>query len=610
MNRPRLVAFFSLTAALGAGCSSPTDPTRLADPTSSTDPTSSMDPTSSTGPASPAGVTDAMGEVVPNAMNTTNATGSSPGATGPGSTAGSDIDPRPALTPGNPGTADVQIEIRSDSDVHPISPLIYGTSHPEAGAQTPYGLLRSGGNRMTAYNWETNASNAGSDYFFQNDDNLSSSNTPGAALGSTLSGAKALGGTAMLTIPIVDYVAGDKLGGGDVRNSGPDYLQTRFKQNRADKGAELSTTPDVNDAFVNEDEFVNWVKNVGAADGPPVLFSLDNEPDLWSFTHAPIHPDPVTYDEVCTRNATYATMVKRVWPEAKVTGFVSYGFAGFVSLQDAPDAAGKGNFIDYYLEQMKAAEASAGHRVVDYLDLHWYPEATGGGVRIIGTDTSPESVAARVQAPRSLWDTTYEETSWIVTDVLGEPLRLIPRVKEQIAAHYPGTGLALTEWNYGGGQDISGGVAVADVLGILGSQGVDIASYWALGNESFANAAFRAYRNFDGANGAFGDTSIHAASSDVPTATVYASTDSTNPDRVVTVLINKATSVKTAGITIAHPSSFASLAVYTLTSASANVVAGAAVPAAAQNAFLYTMPALSVSVLVANTAADDAAAPL
>jgi mannan endo-1,4-beta-mannosidase len=116
----------------------------------------------------------------------------------------------------------------------------------------------------------------------------------------------------------------------------------------------------------------------------------------------------------------------------------------------------------------------------------------------------------------------------------------------------------------------------------------------------FANAAFRAYRNFDGASAAIGDTSIHAASSDVPTATVYASTDSSNPGRVVTVLINKAASAKTAGITIAHSSSFASLSVYTLTSASANVVAGSAVPAVAQNAFLYTMPALSVSVLVAN----------
>jgi hypothetical protein len=564
MNHARSIVLVSLAAALGAGCSS-----------------------------TPAASGGAPG------MGSSGAPGS--GSAGQAGSGGA-VELGTPLSPGDPGSADVRIEIRSDSDVHPISPLIYGTAQPDNVSQTRFTLLRSGGNRMTAYNWETNASNAGSDYMFQNDDNLSKSNTPGDALQSTLSGAKSVGGTALLTIPIVDYVAADKNGGGDVRNSGSDYLQTRFKQNRATKGSDLSTTPDASDDYVNEDEFVNWVKTVGAANGPSVVFALDNEPDLWSKTHAEIHPDAVTYDELCQRDATYATMVKTVWPEAKVTGFVSYGYNGYVSLQNAPDDS-KGDFIEYYLDQMKAAEAAAGHRVVDYLDLHWYPEAQGGGKRITGTDTSADMVTARVQAPRSLWDSSYSESSWIVNDALKEPIHLITRVNDKIAAHYPGTGLAITEWNYGGGQDISGAVAVADVLGIFGSYGVAIGSYWKLGNnETFANAAFRAYRNFDGAGAAFGDTSIHASSSDVPTATVYASVDSATPDRVVTVLINKATSDKTAAITIAHPSSFANLSVYTLTSSGANLVSGSAVPAVAPNAFLYTMPALSVSVLVANTA--------
>ena len=180
---------------------------------------------------------------------------------------------------------------------------------------------------------------------------------------------------------------------------------------------------------------------------------------------------------------------------------------------------------------------------------------------------------------------------------------MLSRIGDKIAAHYPGTGLAITEWNYGGGQDISGAVAVADVLGIFGSYSVDIGSYWALGDETYANAAFRAYRNFDGNGAAFGDTSIHASSSDVPTATVYASVDSANPNRVVAVLINKATTTKTAGITITHPASFASLDVYALTAASVKVTHGAAVPAVGQNVFFYTIPAMSVSVLVPNTAA-------
>jgi len=568
MTRTTIIALFSLSSALGAGCA-----------------------------ANPATTVD--GGRPPSSGGTTGAgSGGNSGTTSGSGGASAGIN-----LPTDPSMADVQIDIRSDSDVHPISPLIYGTAQPDSLSQNRYTLLRSGGNRLTAYNWETNASNAGSDYHFQNDGYLSASNTPGDALQSTLMGAKSLGGTALLTIPIVDYVAADKNEDGDVRNSGADYLQTRFKQNRATKGSDLSTTPDPTDDYVNQDEFVNWVKTVGAAGGPPVYFALDNEPDLWSMTHKEVHPMPVTYDELCMRNATYGAMVKNIWPEAKVTGFVSYGYSGYVSLQSAPDAAGKGDFIEYYLDQMKAAETTAGHRVVDYLDLHWYPEATGGKTRITMMDSTDAVVAARVQAPRSLWDPSYKETSWIVNDALHDAIRLIPRMKDKIAAHYPGTGLAITEWNYGGGGDISGAVAVADVLGIFGSYGVDIGSYWALADESFANLAFRAYRNFDGKGAAFGDTSIHAASSDVPTATVYASVDSANPDRLVAVLINKSTSPKSAGITISHPSSFSSLGVYTLTASSGKFAEGTALTATSSNTFIYGMPAMSVTVLAAHSAA-------
>jgi len=64
---------------------------------------------------------------------------------------------------------------------------------------------------------------------------------------------------------------------------------------------------------------------------------------------------------------------------------------------------------------MKQAEQDNGKRLLDVLDVHWYPEATGGGVRIIDANNSPAVVAARLQAPRSLWDATYRETSWIRT---------------------------------------------------------------------------------------------------------------------------------------------------------------------------------------------------
>ena len=80
-------------------------------------------------------------------------------------------------------SAAVTITVNPSSQ-HPISPYIYGINFAPNidGVPTDLTLDRWGGNRWTAYNWETNASNAGSDYQYQNDNYVSSSKEPGAAV--------------------------------------------------------------------------------------------------------------------------------------------------------------------------------------------------------------------------------------------------------------------------------------------------------------------------------------------------------------------------------------------------------------------------------------------
>ena len=517
------------------------------------------------------------------------------------------------MEPGDPGAADVTFTIRTDMDVHAISPLIYGWNGADAIASDGQTVVRAGGNRWTAYNWENNASNAGSDYMFENDNYLDTSMSPGHAVKATLDAAMAKSIAALITVPIVDYVAADTSPGGDVdpthkHMAGDAYLTTRFKQNKPAKGSTLSLAPDTTDGFVYQDEFVNWVKtNYGTQQ---VIFSLDNEPDLWSGTHAEIHPDKVTYAELVMRNTQYGAAVKAVWPTAEVAGFVSYGWYGYETLQDAPDKAGKGEFLTYYLDQMNAAEQTAGKRLVDYLDLHWYPETyvTDGYMnstmqtRIVEqADASPQIQAARVQAPRSLWDPAYNENNWIAQSIPGA-IMLVPRLKQKIAAHYPGTKLAFSEYTFGGGHDISGGVAEADVLGIFGREGVDMATAWnwpdSAGGNVYEIAGLQVFRNFDGNGGAFGDTSIHAVTTDNAMSSVYASVAAGNADQMVIVAINKKTTVATAGITLAHPTKFQTANVYTLTSAGPTLAAAPAITAVATNAFNYPMPAMSVSVIV------------
>lgn len=495
----------------------------------------------------------------------------------------------------------VTFSIDPQQNVQPISPFIYGVNQSLDGAYANNTFTRLGGNRWTAYNWENNASNAGSDWNFQNDAYLGGGSTPGGAVIPTLQNASSHNAGTLLTIPMNGYVAADTLGNGDVRNSGANYLQTRFRQEVASKGAAYTLTPDLTDAYVYQDEFVNWVKTnfpYGFTDpNRPIWFSLDNEPDLWSSTHAEVHPNAPTYAEMVQKSIAYANAIKTVTPTSKVFGPVNYGWQGFVNLQSAPDANGR-DFQEFYLQQMAQAQTTYGRRLLDVLDVHWYPEATGNGVRITGQDTTAAVVAARLQAPRSLWDPTYTETSWITQWSTQGPIKLLPRLQDKIARNYAGTKLAITEYNYGGGNHISGGIAQADVLGIYGRDGVFAANEWALtSNEAFIGGAFKMYRNFDGANGTFGDTSVRASTTDAASSSVYASSDSAHPNWLTLVAINKTGQSLPALLQLAHVPAGATADIYQLTGAGSDPRYTGRVTITDPANFNYTMPAYSVSTI-------------
>jgi len=505
-----------------------------------------------------------------------------------------------ALLCASGATAGVKFTVDTQQDVRPISRFVYGVNGALEGGYSNAALTRLGGNRWTAYNWENNASNAGMDYLNQNDSYLSSSDTPGAAVRDAIAAAQARGAAILLTVPINGYVAADKNGGGDVDQT-PNYLQLRFEESLASKGAPFTLTPDAGDGFVYQDEFVNWVDHEfpgSAGSAHPIFFSLDNEPDLWPATHPRIHPDATTYAELAAKSIAHATAIKNVSPAALVFGPVNYGWYGYVALQGAPDAAGR-DFQEFWLAEIEAAQQLYGARLVDVLDVHWYPEAQGGGVRITGTETAPAVVAARLQAPRSLWDPSYTETSWIAQDSVGGPIALLPRLRDKIDANAPGTKLAVTEYNYGGGQHISGGIAQADVLGVFGREGVFAASEWPLaGDESYIEGAFEMYRNFDGANGRFGDTSVRAGTDDIAGTSIYASVNSSDPERIVVVALNKTAAPIDASIDLANPTPLLGAKVYRLVSTSPSPVAAGDLMPAGGSHLAYTMPAYSVNTLV------------
>ena len=477
----------------------------------------------------------------------------------------------------------------------PISPYVYGINFPKwdkDGWKTP--LTRSGGNRLTAYNWETNASNAGSDWQHQND-NLMGTDVPGEAMRRAVASSFEHGAAIVMTVPIIGHVAADKNGGGDV-NKTPDFLNKRFQVSLPKKEGPFSDTPDLGDGKVYQDEFVAWLEKKFPGAHPPLFYCMDNEPELWSSTHARIHPDKVRFDEIVRLNIEYASAVKRVAPKALVFGFVSYGWHGLTTLQDAPDRNNR-DFSEFFLQEMNAAEKKAGKRLIDVFDFHWYPEARGGKRRVTDDDSSPEVAAARIQSPRSLWDPSYKESSWVANSA-GGAIRLLPRLREKIDKAYPGTKLAMTEYYYGGGDHISGAIAQADTLGILGREGAFAAALWHLGrtNDRFINAAFQMFRNYDGQQGAFGDTSLGVTGGDPARASLYASLDAQK--RMILVGINKTDTALPLRVELKDVPKFKSIAVYRLTEADSKPMTQEDQSSKDPAVLTLDLPPLSVSTFV------------
>lgn len=443
----------------------------------------------------------------------------------------------------------VAVTINTDEDRSPISPFIYGSNQDRP--SDLWTVRRYGGNRLTAYNWENNFSNAGSDWQHSSDRFLLSSanlgpleaSVPARVITHFHDQSLTMGAKSIVTLQMAGYAAADDAGPVPPSETAP---SPRWVEVRPRKGTAFATSPDLNDGAVYMDELVHLlVSRYGDAASQRGVrwYSLDNEPALWSHTHPRIQPQPASAAEVVERSIALASAVKDVDPNAQILGPALYGMAAYMSLQDAPDwnavRGGYDWFIDYYLDQMRQAEQRTGRRLLDVLDVHWYPEARGDNRITDNTATTDRDITARLQAPRTLWDPTYSESSWI-GDWLGDYLPILPRLRQSIERYYPSTRLAITEYNYGGGNSISGGLAQADVLGAFGKYGVHIAALWGITpGDSYVSAAFKLYRNFDGQQSSFGETSVRATTSDAARTSVYAAITSEDASGLHVILLNK-----------------------------------------------------------------------
>jgi mannan endo-1,4-beta-mannosidase len=217
-----------------------------------------------------------------------------------------------------------------------------------------------------------------------------------------------------------------------------------------------------------------------------------------------------------------------------------------------------------------------------------------------------------------LWDPDYVESSWISQWMTPKPpgnapgpVNLLPRVLESIRKYHPDTKIAITEYNYGEADHVTGGLANADFLGVLGKLGVFAANFWQLAEKPvYVASAIRLFRNYDGNKGTFASMSAAAAASDKDNASVFASYVP-GGDEVHIIVINKnATEAIRGAFSVVSPVALTQGKVFGFDGGGPALSEKTAVGAVTGNAFTYVLPPLSAHHFVIKTGAALPAASL
>jgi len=315
-------------------------------------------------------------------------------------------------------------------------------------------------------------------------------------------------------------------------------------------------------------------------------------------------------EEFTQRVLTFARKVKQIAPASHIVGPSHYHYDGFTTFWDENTTlysnAGTARwYMDDFLATVKTASEAEGRRLLDTWDFHWYPQGVSNGTYVWNLDNATRTLTASeidqiVQGPRSYWDPTYDEHSWITEPWhLGGPIYVLPRVKARIAAAYPGTKVGVTEYNPGGRNHISSGLGVVDSLGVFQRQGVEMAAFWPEGSATalaYAYGGLKLLRNANGAGLRYADTDVRVEHPEVVQTSVYAGSDTA--DRVTVIVVNKTASTRRVGLRAFHEKRLTHVDAYRIDAAHSSPYLAASQAVTKVNAYGYAAPPFSATMLV------------
>ena len=294
-------------------------------------------------------------------------------------------------------------------------------------------------------------------------------------------------------------------------------------------------------------------------------------------------------------------------PTAKIAGFEEWSwFAMYYSGADQAGSSGAAtsdynthNQTYYYpwlLQKLYAYKQQTGTQLIDILTVHAYNAAPDG------SDDSAAAQLVRNRETRILWDPTFQDPSWYGDiGINGRVLNWIPTLRAMVNRYHPGLQIGITEYNWGDEANLNGATTQADVLGIYGREGVDLATRWTVAKQDavyyVSYLASQIYRNYDGNRSTFGETSVAAAVANPDNLSAFAAVR-TADGALTAMVINKQQGSTPVTVNLTNFTPGGTAQVWQINSAGQAGIMHLPDASISNNAITATVPSQSITLFV------------
>ncbi len=340
-----------------------------------------------------------------------------------------------------------------------------------------------------------------------------------------------------------------------------------------------------------------WPGGLGLDKNQFTYWSMDNEPEIWNGTHDDVMPSLLSASAFMDAYFAVAKKARERFPQIKLTGPVPANEWQWYRWGDQSLTIDGEYYcwLEYFIKRVADEQKSSGIRLLDVLDIHWYP--------------SESSNADLVQLHRVFYDETYvyPGANGVKTvnggwDASRNKEYIFKRINDWLLTYFGenhGITIALTENDISSSNPNIVSVVYASMLGTFADNGVEIFTPW-----SWKTGMWETLHLFSRYTKAI---RVKTTSDNDATVSGYSTVNSSN-DSMTVILVNRdldasrTATVNLTGFSVSNGSykvlELSSLpSTETFISHTSNALKSKTV-AVSGNSFNITLPALSTTAVI------------